>query len=109
MINQSGLFKVLTKSKLSLAKDFMSKYIDEIMPKITSTGKYISSTEDQNKINKLQGSATNGPDFAKTKFLRNEEQETIKKLRNKNENYKQENIFLDNKYRFKPSINGKRR
>ena len=31
MINQSGLFSVLTKSNMSLAKDFMEKYVDDTM------------------------------------------------------------------------------
>ena len=36
-----------------LAKQFMKKYIDEIMPSITTTGKYISSDADMKKIIKL--------------------------------------------------------
>ena len=62
MINNNGLFKLLSKSKKTLAKKFMDKYIDEIMPEITKTGKYISSKKDmelitdlRNEINKLKG------------------------------------------------------
>jgi prophage antirepressor-like protein len=53
MINNNGLFYVLSKSKKSLARLFMNKYIEEIMPEITSTGKYISSKDDIYKIKKL--------------------------------------------------------
>lgn len=40
MINNNGLFYVLSKSKKPLALLFINKYIDEIMPNITSTDKY---------------------------------------------------------------------
>ena len=53
MINNNGLFYVLSKSKKPLARLFMNKYIEEIMPEITSTGKYISSKDDIYKIKKL--------------------------------------------------------
>lgn len=53
MINNNGLFKLLSISKKDLAKKFMDKYIDEIMPEITKTGKYISSKKDMNKIKEL--------------------------------------------------------
>ena len=53
MINPEGLFYILSKSTKPLAKLFMNKYITEIMPSITNTGKYISSKNDQQKINKL--------------------------------------------------------
>jgi prophage antirepressor-like protein len=61
MINNSGLFSILRNSRLPLADKFMDKYIDEIMPQITETGKYISSKKDmalikdlRNEINKLK-------------------------------------------------------
>ena len=41
MINNNGLFYVLSKSKKPLARLFMNKYIEEIMPEITSIDKYI--------------------------------------------------------------------
>jgi len=63
MINNSGLFFVLSKSTKPLAKKFMKKYIEEIMPYITSTGKYISSKEEMNKIHLLNN---------KIKTLKNE-------------------------------------
>jgi prophage antirepressor-like protein/predicted GIY-YIG superfamily endonuclease len=61
MINNNGLFMLLSISKKKLAKQFMKKYIDEIMPQITKTGKYISSKKDmelimdlRSEINKLK-------------------------------------------------------
>ena len=53
MINNNGLIYVLSKSKKPFARLFMNKYIEEIMPEITSTGKYISSNDDIYKIKKL--------------------------------------------------------
>ena len=53
MINNNGLFYVLSKSKKPLAQLFMNKYIEEIMPEITSTGRYMSSKNDIYKIKKL--------------------------------------------------------
>jgi hypothetical protein len=50
------------------------------MPKITSTGSYISSKEDMEKINELNGK--------------------INKLKEKVNNLSDENIFLESKYRF---------
>jgi hypothetical protein len=64
----------------------MKQYIDEIMPKITKTGKYISSKEDMDKIKLLN--------------------KNISKLRNKVNNLKDENNFLGNKHRYQPSSNG---
>jgi prophage antirepressor-like protein len=53
MINNNGLFMVLSMSTKPLAKQFMKKYIDEIMPSITATGKYISNDADIKKIKQL--------------------------------------------------------
>jgi prophage antirepressor-like protein len=86
MINNNGLFMLLSLSKKDLAKQFMKQYIDEIMPKITKTGKYISSKEDMDKIKLLN--------------------KNISKLRNKVNNLKDENNFLGNKHRYQPSSNG---
>ena len=44
---------LLAISKKPLAKQFMKKYIDEIMPSITTTGKYISNTKEMEKIKEL--------------------------------------------------------
>jgi prophage antirepressor-like protein len=53
MINNNGLFMLLAISTKPLAKQFMKKYIDEIMPSITETGKYISSAKDMKRIKEL--------------------------------------------------------
>ena len=53
MINNTGLYLILAISTKPLAKQFMKKYIDEIMPSITKTGKYISSDKDMEKIKEL--------------------------------------------------------
>jgi len=50
MINNNGLFKLLSISKKDLAIKFMDKYIDEIMPEIIKTDKYISSKKDMKII-----------------------------------------------------------
>ena len=53
MINNNGLYMLLSRSRKDIAKQFMNMYIDEIMPSITKTGKYISSNKDMKKIKKL--------------------------------------------------------
>ena len=53
MINNNGLFMLLAISTKPLAKQFMKKYIDEIMPSITATGKYISSDKEMKRIKEL--------------------------------------------------------
>jgi len=53
MINKNGLFMLLSLSTKPLAKLLMEKYINDIMPKITLTGKYISSSNDQINIDIL--------------------------------------------------------
>ncbi len=78
-INESGLYELLTKSSKSVAKEFLNKYLIDIMPQIRKTGKYISNNNDTNKI---------------------------KKLNNKINNYKLELNYYDDKYKFKPSTNG---
>lgn len=49
MINNNGLYMLLSLSTKPLAKQFMQKYIDEIMPEISSRGVYISNDSDQEK------------------------------------------------------------
>jgi len=78
-INESGLYEVLTKSTKLLAKEFLKKYLINIMPTIRKTGKYISNNNDMNKI---------------------------KKLNNKIDNYKTELNYYDTKYKFDPSNYG---
>jgi prophage antirepressor-like protein len=53
MVNEFGFNYVLTKSNKTIAKEFMNKYINDIMIQIRKTGKYISSQEDINKIKKI--------------------------------------------------------
>ena len=60
-------------------KNIYEKYIDDIMPKITSTGSYISSQEEMKKINELN--------------------QKIDKLKEKVTNLSDENNFLDSKHR----------
>jgi hypothetical protein len=48
MINEPGLNYILSTSKKPLAKLFMNKYINEIMPQIRKTGKFI--LDNKNKI-----------------------------------------------------------
>ena len=79
MINHEGLFYILSKSTKPLATLFMNKYITEIMPSISKTGKYISNKNEQNKINKMN---------------------------EKIQNLKDENNYLNNNYDFKISDNG---
>ena len=66
-----------------MLKTFLEKITFEIMPQIQKTGQYISDKNNQNKINELN--------------LK------IDQLQDRNNNLTEENIFLDKKYRFKPS------
>jgi prophage antirepressor-like protein len=79
LINESGLYEVLSMSKKELARKFMDKYFKEIMPKIRQTGQYVLNENDKNKLNKLN---------------------------NKLDNYKDELRYYYDKYNFKPSDNG---
>ena len=53
MINNNGLFMLLSMSTKPLAKQFMEKYLDDIMPSIFKSGKFISSELDIKKIKDL--------------------------------------------------------
>lgn len=86
MINNNGLFMLLSISTKPLAKIFMQKYLEDIMPKITKTGIYISSQEDMEKINELNNK--------------------IDQLQDKITNLSEENDFLESKHRFVASENG---
>jgi prophage antirepressor-like protein len=50
MINNVGLFMVLSRSRKDISKQFMEKYIEDIMPSIFTTGKYISNDKDMKRI-----------------------------------------------------------
>lgn len=52
-INESGLYQVLSKSDMPLAKVFMEKYFSDIMIQIRKTGKYTSTAEEFKKLNKI--------------------------------------------------------
>jgi prophage antirepressor-like protein len=78
-INESGLYEVLNRSKKDIAKIFMNKYFQEIMPEIRRNGQYILNKNDKNKLDELN---------------------------NKLDNYKTEMTYYNNKYKFIPSNNG---
>lgn len=50
IINESGLYYILSISNKPLAKLFMDKYINEIMPQVRKTGKFILDTNNNNKL-----------------------------------------------------------
>lgn len=78
-INEAGLYELLTKSNKPIAKAFMNKYLNEIMPTIRKTGKYILKEKDKEKLDKIN---------------------------EKLNNYKKELEYYSNKYNFEPSENG---
>jgi prophage antirepressor-like protein len=78
-INESGLYEVLSISTKPLAKIFMNKYFQEIMPKIRKTGQFILNKSDKQKLDKLNNTINN---------------------------YKQEMTYYNDKYKFIPSENG---
>jgi prophage antirepressor-like protein len=82
-INEQGFNEVLTHSRKPLAKLFMSKYINEIMPQIRRTGEYKVNEKEMQKIKKLN-----------------------EKLEEKNKNYQNELAYYYDKYKFIPSSNG---
>jgi prophage antirepressor-like protein len=78
-INESGLYEVLSISTKPLAKIFMNKYFQEIMPKIRKTGQFILNKSDKQKLDKLNNTINN---------------------------YKQEMTYYNDKYKFVSSENG---
>jgi len=48
-INESGLNFILMKSNKKIAKDFIKKYISEIMPEIRKTGEFILDKQSKKK------------------------------------------------------------
>jgi hypothetical protein len=58
-INEAGLYLLLSKSTKEIAKQFLNKYLTEIMPQIRKTGKYISKKSDMKKIKKLNKTIDN--------------------------------------------------
>ena len=53
MINESGLYLLLSKSNKKLAKDLLKKMVIDILPSLRKTGKYILNSEEKNKMKKL--------------------------------------------------------
>ena len=53
LINESGLYQLLSQSRKPLAQLFMNKYFTEIMPQIRKTGKYQVSEKEMKKIKEL--------------------------------------------------------
>jgi len=52
-INEEGLNFILIKSNKKIAKDFIKKYISDIMPEIRKTGKYILDTKSKKELDKI--------------------------------------------------------
>jgi len=52
-INEEGLNFILIRSNKKIAKDFIKKYISDIMPEIRKTGKYILDKQNKNELNKM--------------------------------------------------------
>ena len=49
-VNEYGLYQLLTNSTKPLAKIYMNKYINEIMPQIRKTGKFILDDGNKQKL-----------------------------------------------------------
>ncbi len=79
MIDESGLYYVLSHSNKKTAKYFMNDFYATIMPELRKTGQYI-----MNKTNK----------------------DKIKNLNHKLENLKNENNYLEDKHKYNPTNNG---
>jgi prophage antirepressor-like protein len=52
-INEEGLNYILIRSNKEIAKDFINKYISDIMPEIRKTGKYILDQKSKHKLDKM--------------------------------------------------------
>ena len=52
-INESGLYELLSISTKPIAKIFMKKYFEDIMPKIRKTGKYILDKIAKKELDKI--------------------------------------------------------
>ena len=58
-INEEGLNFILIKSNKNIAKDFIKKYISEIMPEIRKTGKFILDNKSKKKLDKINNRLNN--------------------------------------------------
>ena len=52
-INEEGLNFILIKSNKKIVKDFIKKYISEIMPEIRKTCKYIMDEQSKHELDKI--------------------------------------------------------
>jgi prophage antirepressor-like protein len=79
LVNESGLYYVLSNSNKKTAKDFMNIFYTTIMPELRKTGEFIMNKTDKDKI---------------------------KKLNHKLENLKNENNYLEDKHNYNTTNNG---
>jgi prophage antirepressor-like protein len=61
-INESGLYQILSKSNKDIAKVFMNKYYEEIMPEIRKTGKYALDENNKKELDKINEKLINYKD-----------------------------------------------
>ena len=85
LINESGLYELLSISTKPLAKLFMNKYFAEIMPTIRRTGKYILDIQDKIKLNKIN---------KKIQSIKNSSKKVLNKVREKLSSIKKSNKDL---------------
>jgi prophage antirepressor-like protein len=76
LINEAGLYYVLSHSNKEIAKNFMNDFYTTIMPELRKTGQYIMTKKERDKI---------------------------KNLNVKLDNYKNENFYLKDTNTYKPS------
>jgi prophage antirepressor-like protein len=79
LVNESGLYYVLSHSNKEVAKDFMNDFYTTIMPDLRKTGQFIMNKKEKDKI---------------------------KKLNHILENLKNENFYLKDTNTYKPSKSG---
>jgi prophage antirepressor-like protein len=58
LINEAGLYEILSYSRKPLARIFMDKYFTDIMPEIRKNGQYILSKQDMNKTKEINKELT---------------------------------------------------
>ena len=73
LINEAGLNYILIKSNKKIAKEFINKYMYEIMPEIRKTGKFILDKQSKTKLDKINN---------KLDKIKHENKELINNLRN---------------------------
>jgi len=73
LINEIGLNYILMKSNKKIAKDFIKKYISEIMPEIRKIGEFILDKQSKKKLEEI---------INKLNKIKHENKELINNLRN---------------------------